>query len=99
VRIHTDNQLLDLLDEIVAGSPRGDRTRPEAAEFWAELLTRDGHPLATWLHDPPAAGSAAGSVRRIGDVILGQLTARRDVGAPGWPGDSLLQGTGMVLPR
>lgn len=27
VRIHTDNQLLDLLDEIFAGSTRGDRTR------------------------------------------------------------------------
>jgi hypothetical protein len=51
VRIHTENQLLDLLDEIVAGSTRGDRTRAEAAEFWAELLTREGHPLATCLPD------------------------------------------------
>lgn len=45
---HSDHdQLLDLLDEIVAGSARGDRTRTQAAEFWAELLTRDGHLLAT----------------------------------------------------
>ena len=51
VRIHTDDQLLDLLDEIVAASTRGDRTRAEAAEFWAELLTREGHPLATCLPD------------------------------------------------
>ena len=51
VRIHTDSQLLDLLDEIVAGSARGDRTRAEAADFWAELLTREGHPLATCLPD------------------------------------------------
>ena len=51
MRIHTHNQLLDLLDEIVAGSTRGDRTRAEAADFWAELLTREGHPLATCLPD------------------------------------------------
>ena len=51
VRIHTDDQLLDFLDEIVAGSTRGDRTRAEAAEFWAELLTREGHPLATCMPD------------------------------------------------
>lgn len=47
MRIHTHEQLLEALDEIVARGARGDRTRPDAAGFWAELLTREGHPLAT----------------------------------------------------
>jgi len=51
VRIHTHDQLLGLLDEIVARSSQGDRTSAEAADFWADLLTREGHPLATDLPD------------------------------------------------
>jgi len=39
------------LDEVVAGSSRGGRTSAEAAEFWTDLLTRQGHPLATDLAD------------------------------------------------
>lgn len=46
MRIHTHEQLLTLLDEIVANSVRGDRTSPEAGVFWTDLLTRAGHPLA-----------------------------------------------------
>jgi 2-polyprenyl-3-methyl-5-hydroxy-6-metoxy-1,4-benzoquinol methylase len=42
---------LDLLDEIVARSERGDRTSAAAADFWAEMITREGHPLATDLPD------------------------------------------------
>jgi SAM-dependent methyltransferase len=75
VRIHTHDQLLDLLDEIVAGSARGDRTRTEAAEFWAELLTRDGHPLAT---DRPDENLVDWHARGL----LGNLTGARvlDIG-------------------
>ncbi len=40
-----------LLDGVVDGSERGDRTGEVAAEFWSELLTRPGHPLATQLPD------------------------------------------------
>jgi len=36
---------------VFAQSPRGDRTSKEAADFWAGLLTREGHPLATDLPD------------------------------------------------
>ncbi|TCO28494.1 methyltransferase family protein [Kribbella steppae] len=49
--MHTVEQLFALLDELVEGSERGDRTAGAAAEFWAELLTRPGHPLATQLPD------------------------------------------------
>lgn len=51
MRIHTHEQLLDLLDDIVAGSDRGDRTSADATEFWANLLTQEGHPLASRLPD------------------------------------------------
>lgn len=44
-RIHTQDQLLSLLDDIVSGSERGDRSSPDADAFWSELLRRDGHPL------------------------------------------------------
>ena len=93
VRIHTDNQLLDLLDEIVAGSRRGDRTRAEAAEFWAELLTREGHPLATRLpdenlvdwHTRGLLGDLAGA--RVLDIGCGNgrngLSANHDSSASG----------------
>jgi SAM-dependent methyltransferase len=50
-RIHTVEQLLALLDGVVGRSERGDRTGGAAAEFWRELLTRPGHPLATQLPD------------------------------------------------
>ncbi|WP_165949545.1 class I SAM-dependent methyltransferase [Kribbella turkmenica] len=50
-RIHTVGQLFGLLDEVVDGSERGDRAGEAAAGFWAELLTRPGHPLATRLPD------------------------------------------------
>lgn len=51
VRISTHEELLGLLDEVVAASTRGDRTAAGADAFWAELLTREGHPLATRLPD------------------------------------------------
>ena len=52
-RIHTVDQLLETLDQVVAASNRGDRAHPAAAEFWTELLTKPGHPLATQLPDEP----------------------------------------------
>ncbi|MGB8651876.1 MAG: class I SAM-dependent methyltransferase [Mycobacteriales bacterium] len=51
MRISTQEELLELLDEVVAASTRGDRTAADADAFWAELLTREGHPLATMLPD------------------------------------------------
>ncbi|WP_329483941.1 class I SAM-dependent methyltransferase [Kribbella sp. NBC_01484] len=53
VRIHTVEQLLDTIDAVVATSARGDRSQASAAEFWTELLSRPGHPLATQLPDEP----------------------------------------------
>lgn len=50
-RIHTVGQLFGLLDDVVDGSERGDRAGEAAADFWAEVLTRPGHPLATRLPD------------------------------------------------
>ncbi|MEV0798258.1 class I SAM-dependent methyltransferase [Kribbella sp. NPDC050281] len=52
-RIHTTEQLLSILDQVVAASARGDRSQSSAAEFWTEMLTRPGHPLATQLPDEP----------------------------------------------
>lgn len=51
MRISTYEQLLGLLDDVVAASDRGDRAAAGADTFWTELLTRDGHPLATTLPD------------------------------------------------
>jgi SAM-dependent methyltransferase len=52
-RIHTTDQLLQALDRVVAASDRGDRSGHDAADFWTEILTREGHPLATDLPDEP----------------------------------------------
>jgi SAM-dependent methyltransferase len=52
-RIYTVSQLLDLLDHVVDASERGDRSRGSAGEFWAELLTTPGHPLASPMPDEP----------------------------------------------
>lgn len=50
-RICTVDQLLEVLDRVVAESDRGDRSDRCAGEFWSEMLTRPGHPLATSLPD------------------------------------------------
>ena len=52
-RLHTVDQLLDILDEIVAASGRGDRSQKSAADFWTGMLTKPGHPLSTRLPDEP----------------------------------------------
>jgi len=52
-RIHSVDQLLDVLDRIVASSDRGDRSEDSAAEYWTGLLTTPGHPLATKVPDEP----------------------------------------------
>jgi SAM-dependent methyltransferase len=52
-RIRSVDQLLDVLDVIVAASDRGDRSEHSAAEYWTGLLTTPGHPLATTLPDEP----------------------------------------------
>lgn len=78
MRIHTHEQLLTLLDEIVANSERGDRTSPAAGAFWTDLLTRPGHPLASNELDE--------NLRDWQDRgLLGDLTGRRvlDIGCGG----------------
>jgi 2-polyprenyl-3-methyl-5-hydroxy-6-metoxy-1,4-benzoquinol methylase len=52
-RIHSVDQLLDVLDGIVAASDRGDRSEASAAAYWTGLLTTPGHPLASTLPDEP----------------------------------------------
>ncbi|WP_405064012.1 class I SAM-dependent methyltransferase [Kribbella sp. NBC_01505] len=52
-RLHTVDQLLQALDQVVERSSRGDRSSHAAADFWTEILTREGHPLATQLPDEP----------------------------------------------
>ncbi|MEV6282086.1 class I SAM-dependent methyltransferase [Kribbella sp. NPDC051770] len=52
-RLHTLDQLLELLDTVVASSARGDRSQKSAADFWTTMLTKPGHPLATQLPDEP----------------------------------------------
>ena len=75
MRIHTHEQLLCLLDQVIANSTRGDRTSPGAADFWAEILTREGHPLAT---NDPDENLADWHTRGL----LGELHGRRvlDIG-------------------
>jgi 2-polyprenyl-3-methyl-5-hydroxy-6-metoxy-1,4-benzoquinol methylase len=76
-RIHTVDQLLGILDQVVAASDQGDRSQESAAEFWTEMLTRPGHPLATPLPDEPLVdwhdrqllGSLAGA--RVLDIGCG----------------------------
>ncbi len=75
MRLHTHDQLLEALDEIVARSSRGDRTSPAAQGFWADLLTRADHPLATDLPDENL-------LDWHGRGLLGDLDGRRvlDIG-------------------
>ncbi|QNE20522.1 class I SAM-dependent methyltransferase [Kribbella qitaiheensis] len=56
-------------------SDRGDRSDRSAAEFWTEMLTRPGHPLATPLPDEPL-------VDWHGRGLLGDLSGARvlDIG-------------------
>jgi SAM-dependent methyltransferase len=77
-RIFTVDQLLDVLDDVVGGSGRGDRARGSAAEFWTGLLSTPGHPLATQLPDEPLVDWHERG-------LLGELTGARvlDVGCGG----------------
>ena len=52
-RISRVDQLLDVLDQVVEASERGDRSHRSAAGFWTELLSKPGHPLASQLPDEP----------------------------------------------
>lgn len=51
MRVSTHDDLLTLLDGIVAGADRGDRTARASSEYWSALLQTPGHPLATDLVD------------------------------------------------
>ncbi|HZX07948.1 class I SAM-dependent methyltransferase [Kribbella sp.] len=74
-RIHTVDELLDVLDRVVAASGRGDRSDASAAEYWTGLLSTPGHPLATQLPDEPLVDWAERG-------LLGELDGARvlDVG-------------------
>jgi 2-polyprenyl-3-methyl-5-hydroxy-6-metoxy-1,4-benzoquinol methylase len=52
-RIYTVDQLLEVLDQVVGASGRGDRARTSAADYWTGLLTTPGHPLTSQLPDEP----------------------------------------------
>lgn len=53
MRISTVDGLLELLDEVVARSERGDVSAAGADGWWREMLTGPGHPLNTRLPDEP----------------------------------------------
>lgn len=53
MRIASTDELFDELDRVVAETRRGDPTRADAAEFWTDMLTREGHPLNSRLPDEP----------------------------------------------
>ncbi|NNU28594.1 class I SAM-dependent methyltransferase [Isoptericola sediminis] len=53
MRLSTVDELLDLLDGVVAAHQRGDRTCREAEDFWHRMLTGPDHPLNTTLPDEP----------------------------------------------
>ncbi|MCK0115649.1 class I SAM-dependent methyltransferase [Isoptericola sp. S6320L] len=75
MRVGTLDQLLALLDGVVADHERGDRTSRSAEPFWQRMLTTPGHPLATTLPDEPL-------VDWHGRGLLGDLRGARvlDVG-------------------
>jgi SAM-dependent methyltransferase len=74
-RIYTVDQLLDVLDQVVGTSGRGDRAHASAADYWTGLLTTPGHPLTSQLPDEPL-------VDWHGRGLLGELSGARvlDVG-------------------
>ncbi|MGW7682343.1 class I SAM-dependent methyltransferase [Kribbella sp. NPDC054772] len=77
-RIYTVDQLLEVLDQVVGASARGDRSHASAAEYWTGLLTTPGHPLATQLPDEPLVDWHERG-------LLGELEGKRvlDVGCGG----------------
>ncbi len=52
MRIGSIDDLFDELDRVVADGRHGDVTR-DAAGYWTEMLTREGHPLNSRLPDEP----------------------------------------------
>lgn len=53
MRIANLDDLLTVLDEVIASGTRGDRTRGGAGDYWSRLLTDAEHPLSTRLPDEP----------------------------------------------
>lgn len=91
-RIHSVDQLLDVLDQVVKESERGDRTHPAAAGLWAEMLTKPGHPLATQLPDEPL-------IDWYERGLLGELSGARvlDVGCGGGRNSQWLASRGATV--
>ncbi|ACQ81965.1 Methyltransferase type 12 [Beutenbergia cavernae DSM 12333] len=89
MRLSTVDQLLDLLDGVVAAHERGDRTSRDAAPFWERMLTQPGHPLATTLPDEPL-------VDWLARGLLGELDGARvlDVGCGNGRNAAWLAGQG-----
>ncbi|GAA4728287.1 class I SAM-dependent methyltransferase [Isoptericola chiayiensis] len=75
MRLSTVDELLELLDGVVAAHERGDRTARGAEDFWRRMLTGEGHPLNTSLPDEPLVDWHARG-------LLGNLSGARvlDVG-------------------
>lgn len=51
MRVSTHDELLALLDDVVASAGRGDRSARTASTYWSTLIGTPGHPLATDLPD------------------------------------------------
>lgn len=91
-RIYSVEQLLEVLDQVVGTSGRGDRSHPSAAGFWNELLTTPGHPLTTQLPDEPLVDWHERG-------LLGDLTGARvlDIGCGGGRNTRWLAQHGAVV--
>ncbi|MGW6279623.1 class I SAM-dependent methyltransferase [Kribbella sp. NPDC055071] len=91
-RIYSVDQLLEVLDQVVEASGRGDRSHPAAAGYWSELLSTPGHPLSTQLPDEPL-------VDWQDRGLLGDLAGARvlDIGCGGGRNTRWLAGRGAVV--
>lgn len=91
MRIGSLDDLFDELDRTVAHSPRGDVTR-DAAQYWTDMLSREGHPLGTRLPDEPLVDWHARG-------LLGDLDGARvlDVGCGNGRNGAWLAGQGAVV--
>ena len=78
MRVTTYDDLMRLLDGLYAGG--ADRSSPDAAPFWDDLLQQQDHPLHTdrpdaalvaWQEEELLATTAAGGARRALDVGCG----------------------------
>jgi SAM-dependent methyltransferase len=91
-RIYTVDGLLDVLDQMVGASGRGDRAHSSAADYWTGLLTTPGHPLTSPLPDEPLVDWHERG-------LLGELSGARvlDVGCGGGRNTRWFAGQGATV--